>query len=325
MASVIAHLIVDYPRESTHWYWKHAAAASGLFVFLSGTAITPVRTCAKLGLFTLKLALATMIAALIRVREHWPRAFGDELVAGWRESGELLICCAPLFFMAAHFAHRIQAPGQLAQMAAWGLVFPLGAAILLAAFVRRAAYLTHSHLGSLAGFLSALNYGDARTGWAAKRLILGMTLFGVIRFSSWAIDQALPISRGRSPIKVAAFVLLAVVVGVAAGKPHPDWGAGPGAAACAVIAGAAVLTTDSLTGRFTQPCVRAVDWTGALAWLAGAAYPFPSAWSFPITGIFVGPDPMELGRWWSLAPSYCLSVGLCLAGRLIERALRRVR
>lgn len=334
LLSGIAHLNVEFPAEAFTWHWMYAVLAFGLSAMLSLTATGSMQTCAKLGLFTSKLALAVMIAALLRVREHWAKAWTDlpvsltayyESMAPWTSIGGLLIYSAPLMFMAAVFARRLSSPKDVTRVTGWGLMLPFAAAMILAGFIKRAGYLAHRNFGHLAGFLSALNDGNASGGWVAKRLLIAITLFGVIRFAARASDLALPIPPAMRWLRPARHWLFAIAAGFLAGFPLPNWGNWLGSAACIVVAGAAVLTADCLTGRFKQPAARVVDWTGAIAWLSGASLPYRNAWSFPITGVFVGPDPMEWNRLWSIAPSYGLSFGLCLTGRLVEFCLRRVR
>jgi hypothetical protein len=334
LSTITELTIAPPPMGYSQWSWAHAGVGVSLSLVLAGTSVVSLRTNARLALFTNKLALATMIAALIRVRgnlpESWAAFTSTASLAvnpthALDKMGYLLLYSAPLVFLAAVFAHRSQSPRCAVQIGIWGAAVPFVAAVFLSGFVDRAAHLMYRNFGNINPYWAALLGGDARAYYPAKKALILITLFGVVRFAAWAIAEALPLPREKKWARRAILGCVATGIGVACGSLTLDLIAAKGAAACVVVAGAAVLSADYLTGRWRRPGAKTVDWVGLSAWLAGAGILHYRAWTFVFTGIYLGPDQEVWWHSWWILPTYGISFVVCMAGRLIERHSRHVQ
>lgn len=103
-----------------------------LLIFLFTTAQQGLLTRAKLAVFTNKLGLAILIAALIRVREGLPAVLGafrmpvgdDWLSQVVGSLSELALYVAPLALIAANFGYRSGGQRQIAITGLMGIAFP---------------------------------------------------------------------------------------------------------------------------------------------------------------------------------------------------------
>lgn len=301
-------------------------AIAGLLVFLFVTALQSLRTNGKLAVFTNKLAIAILVAALVRVRDGWPSALsgfppqGHNTVSDLGHGLSLLaFYVAPLALLAANFGHRSQGRKKVAMTALMGFAVPVFGTLLVIGVIDVATYASSFYQPSLNPDVVMALFGHAaRMSLPGPMMIVAITEFGAVRFGARALSESLSI---RSLGKRLRWCLLACLIGVIAWLFHgsaPDLSkAGDVSGRLLAVVGA-VLTADFVTGRWQIERVRRIDWVGTVAVLAGMA------------------TPWYLGRWmaadseWfhgSLLPSYGVGFLVCLCGGAVQKMLigRRVQ
>ena len=291
--------------------------AAALLVFLFATGLQSLRNGAKLALFTNKLAIAILVAALIRVHEGWPDALDIFTAPGgrpwfwaWRRLSLLAAYVAPLALLAADFGHRCRERRQEAMTGLMGIGLPLFGTLVVVGVINAVTLASPLYQPSLSpSILLALWSQTARSAQPARMMVAAITLFGAVRFGAMALARTASI---RVPGPRRGLVLLGCFIGaIAWSSLHPyspaftaafDW-----SARCLALAGA-VVTVDYVTGRRRIEQARRVDWIGLIALLAGLATP-----------LFVPHGPVDLA--W-LLPSYLVGFFVCLCGRAAQKLYR---
>ena len=308
--------------------WRQASStelgilSAALLTFLFVTGRQNLRTGARLALFTNKLAFAILIAALIRVHEGWPAILEGAWTDGGRSRGsvvwtglsELAFYVAPLALFGADFGHRSRGRRQVVMTGLMGVALPLFATLLLVGVIGAATNASPFYKPSLQPNVAMALWSEAAaSALPGRRMIVAITIFGVMRFAVKALTEAAAIP----PTGVQwGWALIACLVGAIAWlslRPYApacstalDW-----AARCLGVT-SAIITVDMVVGRQRVEPARRVDWVGCIALLAGLATP-----------LYVTHGPMELTQdpWWYpwLLPSYLVGLLVCLCGRVAQK------
>ncbi len=282
-----------------------------LLAFLFATGLLRLRTEAKLAFFTSKLAIAMLVAALLRVHEGWPAVpfgfpiFGDpqSFPDLWTGVSKLTLQVAPLVLLAANFGNRIRGRKQVAMTALMGIVLPLACALLVVGMIEVAVGHSHYYRPSLnPNVLMALFGGAADSAMQPRVMLVVMTMFGAIRFGARATVESIsiPLFKGNRQWLLLGCTVFAIIWGAL----HQDllnlWTAFERSATVLVVT-CAVLTADYAGGRRQVEQIRRIDFVGVAALLAGLTVAFSGKW---------------------LLPSYGIAFITCLIGRAIEKRLQ---
>jgi hypothetical protein len=297
--------------------------AAAILIFLFITGLQSLRTSAKLALFTNKLGVALLVAALIRVHQGWPAALkGFPSSASspasdlWHGLSLLGFYVAPLALLAANFGCRSAARKQVGMTALMGIAVPLFGTLLFVGVIAIATFHSQCYRPSLnPNVAMALWGGDAGSAVAGPMMLAAITMFGAVRFGTRALAYAVPI---RAPGSRLGWVLLVPIIGATVwaslNQDDPRISAVlEGLVGSLAVAGA-VLTADVVIGKRLPQNVRKVDWVGVTALLAGLAAPF----HMPHAMFNAAAD-----SWWHpwLLPSYGAGFLVCLLGRVVQRTV----
>ena len=295
--------------------------AAGVLVFLFVTGLQSLRTSAKLALFTNKLAIAVLVAALVRVRDGWPaitRDFGDfaVLTGGsglWQGLSLLSFSVAPLVFLAADFGQRSQERKQVAMIALWGLVLPLCGTLVVVGLLAVATFASQFYQPSLPPHIAMALWGKA-AGHCLPGLMMvtAVTMFGAVRFGARALSKSL---SKLAPGRRSRWTLLGCFIGAIvwlALQEYRKYSVPFDLSATCLAVAAAVVTADFLTASWRVERARRVDWVGVAALLGGLASPL----YLPRWVVGAGAE-----QWWHpwLLPSYAVGFLLCLSGRAAQK------
>ncbi len=300
-------------------------------LYLFSTSVQGLRTSSRLAFFTNRLSLAIIVAALIRARSGWAEAWpwwvaqpGDWTIQDIVQyAGMRILYGAPVAFLAVLFAHRVESRRHAALLGICGIAIPVLGAVLVGGF--SVGVVINSDLGivKMASLTHALLKAPREYNLIV-RLLLALTLFGIVRFSAMGLAAAIPIAAEKTWIRGGVLTALACAAAVLAAIREFDGFAAQSHAAVLPVTAAAVLSADFMAGQWKRLNSRKVDWVGVTAWLAGAGVPYYRDLSFILTGAHFGPDLRDWGQPW-IFPAYGTSFVVCAAGRLIERHWRPVQ
>jgi hypothetical protein len=294
--------------------------AASILLFLFYTGLRSLQTNAKMARFTIKLAIAFLVAALLRVREGWPHALSGFPASGgcsdplrfWHGLTWLVSYVGPLAFLAAGFGLRSQERKQVLKIGLWGLVAPLWGTMLVVSFIDLATFATPFYQPSGDANIAMALWGQARKSHASGYLMISaITVFGAVRFGVIALQELVPMLAASRRLRWFVLVGLA---GTIAWLPSNNavfqalfrW-----PTTCLVVA-AAVLTVDCATERWRRVKVRKVDWVGLAALLAGCATPLC------LPNWLVGATSDVAWHPW-LLPSYGMGLLVCVSGRAVQK------
>jgi hypothetical protein len=296
---------------------ESTAVAAAILVFLFLTGLQSWRMSSKQALFTNKLAVAVLFAALIRVRSGWPAALhwlqaSDHAPTLWDLCHGFSILgfyVAPLSLLATNLSSALTASKKdVMKTAVMGIALPLCGALLLVGVIDVAVFASEYYRPSLNPNIAMALWGKAaRTGLRGTMMIAAITTFGAARFGARALNDVVSIpALGKRRI----WLVLSVCIWASAWIAGHEWFIDPStlfeisATSLAIVA--AVLTGDFATG-FRRDQRTPVDWVGSAALLAGLAT-FTCGWFF---------DP-SAERWWHpwLFPSYGVAFIVCFLGRV---------
>jgi len=173
--------------------WLHARGlAPLLLVYIFFTATRGPACSAKLAYFTNKLALAVLVAAVIRVREGWiggvdplPGSGRPALESLWTGGSQLAAYAAPLLFLAARMARPDYTPGEILKIAVMGVLVPLGGGLLVVGALCAATLSSGYYQPSLNPDIAMALWGRAARSAVSPRLMLmAITTFGALRFGA---------------------------------------------------------------------------------------------------------------------------------------------
>lgn len=298
-----------------------ATVASTAYLFL--TALNSLRTSGKLAFFTSKLAIALLIAGLIRVRGGLPSVWEElahrligkqEAIANaWLRVEAVLAFAAPWALLAAIFGARLRDKRQIALTGHLGLALPIIVSIGVSEFASAASPVILNSR-NIAG---ALWYHDSSRFLAPIMALAAISIFGAARFGIRSLAEALsplkerrlafPISMILSACGITALVTLILSQHASFDLPLALGGI---SRILGIVAG--ILTADALTRWRAPTRPRRFDWIGMLAFLAGWAAPWYLPEWTPGTQLDEHYEP------WLLA-SYTIAFAVCAGGRILHK------
>ena len=288
-----------------------------MFLFITG--LQSLRARAKLALFTNKLCIALLLAALVRVHDGWPAILKGLWVPAvhspvsdmWHDLSLLGFYVAPLAFLAANFGHRSQSRNQVAVTALMGIALPLFGTLSFACIIGVATYHSRFYTPSLPPNVNMALWGGVAPSAEPGPMMLAMiTMFGAVRFGVRALADCISVRALLAP-------LIGVIVWASLSSNEPNFQAALEASArCLAVAGA-VLTADFVTRKWRSERARRFDWVGMAALIGGLTVPlYLSPWM-----VEAAADP-----WWHpwLLPSYAVGFLACLFGRAVRGMIQNV-
>ena len=298
-------------------------AAVGLFLF--ATSLQSLRTNAKLAVFTNKLAIAILIAALLRVREGWPAVLNGLPIPGersgrldaWHGFSLLVFGVAPLALFAATFGSRIGGRKQVVKTALSGVALPVFGSLLVAGIIDAAALRSASYTPSLSPNIMMALWSHSASGARGGTMMLTViATFGAGRFGARSLIEAVSIPGVGTAAKWAVLGCCLCFIAWIPTHYFPTLAtAFEASATCLTVAGA-ILTADLITGRRQTAGARKIDWVGLSALAAGLAMPF-------YMPFLTSSEAPEL--WWHpwLLPSFGVGFVTCLVGGLLQKRMAK--
>ena len=244
--------------------------------------------------FTLRLSLAVLIAAALRVHEGWPEIFSTRPAStDFHTLEELALTIAPLGLLAAAHTPKIR-----------HFAFPLFASLFLVGLINLA-----THNSGFAGPKGLVNIANALWGGAAGSAVPGsmmiaiITTFGAARFSLRELANA-ACTKTIFALTLTAIAALTAwrtrETIVAFYELHSDL------PATVLAITAAILTADALHNRPTPP--KQINWIATLALLTALAVAYAVA----------NTNAIPNQSW--LLPSYITAFAITIAGRKLQRS-----
>jgi hypothetical protein len=294
-----------------------------LFLFISGLQGLWVQS--KLALFSVRLAIAILIAALLRAHEGWPtitrglppseqQPVGVEL---WRGLSLAAVYVAPLSILAANYGRLLETRAGVLKTTMTGIALPLFGTLILVAIIEVAT--GHSSL-----YQPSLNPSIAMALWShasaryqpGTMTVATITVFGAARFGANALTESLSfVTLGQRAKWAATGMFIAVIAWLSLHADFQTLFVFRDLAARALIVVGAVVTADVVAGKRWGEGARRVDWVGVGALLAGLGTPlYLPDW---VAGAVAG-------EWWQpwLFPSYCAAFLVCGLGRVLQKQSR---
>jgi hypothetical protein len=277
-------------------------AAGSLALLLFWIGMQSLRAAVRLGFLTNVLGIVLLIAALMRGRAGWPEAIQAMTRQGWmvetpdlwRGLAQLSFWAAPLLFLASDFGQRCPGRRQVCLIGVFGIVLPAAGTLLTAGFIERAA--GHGARYSLA--------------------IVAVTMFGVVGFGARLLGNCLAVLRGH---RFAYWTLLGLAVGAIAALASIlflDVSSVLYPLARGLVAAAAVISADFLTGRWRATVAKKIDWIGVTAFLIG--------WGLPYVLDLIIDDLDTPAQDPLLVQAYILSFSICLLCRVARIGYDRI-
>jgi hypothetical protein len=293
-------------------------SATLLLAFLGYTALQSHETNVTLAKFTNRLGIAFLLAAAIRLHEAWPQALPILLSSGPERPGafdyqrlsRLAFDLAPLGFLGAACAARIDTEKNTIRTTLLGFAFPLGAVLLALSSINLATFHSSFYRPSLEPTIAMAVWGGAATSYLSGFILITIvTTFGAARFAIRAIPAAMPNPRLHL---LAVVTTLAIAIAIFLWRQllqqqlfPPEFE--PSSVILAIAA--AILSADALHRRPTTP--KRIDWPATAALLLAFAVAY---------GISQSTHP-ALESWWRpwIFPSYLTAFTITLAGRKLQK------
>ncbi len=293
--------------------WDTLIASALLLAFLAYTALQSHQTSVNLAKFTNRLAIAVLLAAVIRLHEAWATSLPMLLTTGpdspsrfpFERFTKLAFELAPLALLASAFAQRIGSEREALRTAALGFATPLCAVLLLLSAINFTTFHSSFYQPSLEPTIAmALWGGAASSAIPGGFMITTITTFGAIRFGIRAIPTAVPNPRFHLPAVCAVLTGVALLV-----VSTPESLIDSSIPSTVLAVTTAILTADALHNHPTPP--KQIDWVATLALLTALAVAYAIA--------NTNADPNK--SWWHpwLFPAYITAFTITLAGRKLER------
>ena len=206
----LPHFILRRDVSST----ESAIIAAGLLTFLFITGLQSMRTAAKLALFTNKLGIALLIAALLRVHQGWPAAlkgFPSPVVSSpvsdvCQGLSLLTFYVAPLALLSANFGRRTTARKQVAITALMGIALPLFGTLLFVGVIVVATFHSQFYRPSLNPNIVMALWGDvADSALPGPMMLAAITMFGAVRFGARALADSISVRAVPSRLRWVVF------------------------------------------------------------------------------------------------------------------------
>ena len=296
--------------------------AAVVLVFLFITGLQSLRTSAKLALFTNKLGIAILIAALLRVHQGWPAVLKPIPISSersvvldlWHGLSLLSFYVAPLALLAADFGHRIPGRKQVVRTALAGIALPLAGTLLFVGVISVATLHSRFYTPSLNPNIAMALWGHAAgSSLPGVMMLATITMFGPVRFGARALVESVSIPGYGNRLR---WVLLGFLIGAIAvaslQQDSPYLSAVfEMSATCLAVAGA-VLAADIVTGRHPVERAQRIDWVGAVALLTGLTTPL-------YVPLVIGAAPES---WWHpwLLPSCGMGFLVCVTSGMVRKA-----
>jgi hypothetical protein len=165
--------------------------AAVVLVFLFITGLQSLRISAKLALFTNKLAIAVLVAALLRVHQGWPAVLEMVPISSersvvsdlWHGLSLLSFYVAPLAFLAADFGYRIPGRKQVVKTALMGISLPLAGTLLFVGVISVATLHSRFYTPSLNPNIAMALWGHgAGSSLPGVMMLATITMFSAVRF-----------------------------------------------------------------------------------------------------------------------------------------------
>ncbi len=292
-------------------------SATLLLAFLGYTALQSHETNFTLAKFSNRLGIAFLLAAAIRLHEAWPQALPLLLSSGPERPGtfdyqrlsRLAFDLAPLGFLGAACAARIDTEKNTIRTTLLGFAFPLGAVLLALSSINFATFHSSFYRPSLEPTIAMAVWGGAATSYLSGFILITIvTTFGAARFAIRAIPAAMPNPRLHL---LAVVTTLAIAIAIFLWRqllqqqPFPT----EFETSSVILAiAAAILSADALHRRPTTP--KRIDWTATAALLLAFAFAYSISQS----------THPALESWWRpwIFPSYLTAFTITLAGRKLQ-------
>ena len=309
----IGLLLIRWPYHRGPTTAESGLVAAAITLFLFATALQSMQTNAKLALFTNKLSLAILIAALVRARAGWPAAWealshGPRFMEAtdWRRVSYLIFYFAPLALLASDFGHRTRTRKEAMLIGLIGLTVPFAASLFAAAFMAQATRGLHANFSNDPTIATALFHGTSSRYLGPRMMVTAITMFGSARFGIRALANSVPFEGQTIRRSVLAFVACCIVI-LAVATPESMHSVVEILTRCLVVA-AAVFTADFIAGTWRAERPPKVDWIGVTSLAAGV-----------VTPLLEMPSLTE--PWWYpwLLPSDAVSFVTCLLLRVNRR------
>ena len=296
--------------------------AVGIAALVFVTGLQSTRTGGRLALFTNKLGIALLLAALIRVHGGFPAALngfghGDRsAIELWQGLSRLVFYAGPLALLASNFGYRSQSRRQVTMIGLGGFVLPIFGTLLLTGLINIATLKSPVYQPSLNPTVGMALWAHAASSALPPRMMFAaITVFGAMRFGARALADYVPMQLATSPrswIWLGGLVLAVAWFGLH--QDAPDRVTVLDVSATILISAAAVVTADVITGAHRDKRERRIDWVGTAALLAGLA-------CLPIWMWATGAEPWT--HTW-LLPSYGMAMLVCVVGRSVGGSRKEV-
>lgn len=309
-----------------HYFRREPPLQTSLAVVICVTAILfwtglqDSSTSEKLALFSGKLSLVIFAAAVIRVREGLPW-----VPAGLPNYGEttpfeevlrsfamIVSIFGPLIFLSADFGFRAGGKRPVLLTGVIGIAVPFTVIQILTAITELATLHSSRYTPSVEATVAmALFSGTSGSAFPSRLAVAWITTFGSARFCVHALrDSVLP-SRFSPKVRwplLKGFALLAVTLALG---PFEGFSGSPPVPTTCLVVTAGVLTAEFLAGARGGYRIRAIDWIGLMALVAGVTV----ALRIEISSI---DSAWNAGLLWG----YGVAFATCLAGRLAQHGFR---
>jgi hypothetical protein len=238
--------------------------------FLMATALRSIVTSAKLAFFSGKLAIAMLVAALIRVRDGLPQAFtgypypmpSPMMADVWHDLSQLAFGFGALVFLAADFGYRLPNRRAVLKTGGFGIALALSLTLMVTNFIRVVTQWSWHHSQNRASIAVMEAFADvASLAWSGRFAIGLITIFAMIRFGLRTLDAWFP--RGPLPRWGAQLLFAATIAAAPAYATTDAAGVVQDFAGTCLACTASVLTAAAVTRR------ERVGWRGSLALAAG--------------------------------------------------------
>jgi hypothetical protein len=295
--------------------------AAGIFLFAFVTGLQTLHVTAKLAVFTNKLGIAILVAALIRVRDGWARVWSGAWYTvvqsspsnEWHGVVMIFFYAAPLFLLAAGYGGRVRMPTDIVKIAGFGLTVPLFGTLLIVGVIDAATLVSRSYQPSLwPNVAMALWMHVAGRALPGLMMVASFTIRGALRFGARALDESVKIFACGSR---AHWAIVGSFIPVIAWLSN-EWNRWNFAFSDWLVTGlavaSAVITADFMFSKGRDANKRKVDWVGTTALVAG--------W----TAVLYLPKQIvgtHGDSWWhpGLLPSYGMGFLVCLIGRALQK------
>lgn len=319
----IALLLYQWPYRRDPTRAESALLAAAITLLLFATALQSLRTNAKLALFTNKLSIAILIAALIRVRAGWPSAWEAlshspgfmQQATDWRRVPFLFFYFAPLALLASDFGQGSRTPKEAGLIGVVGPALSLAVSILAAGFIGQASHVLHGNTGNGSPTAAALFSGASSRYLGPRMMVTAITMFGSARFGIRALAHSVPFEGQKIRRGVLALVACCIVI-LAVATPDSMHSVLEMLTRC-LIAATAVFSADFIAGSWRAEKPKKVVWIGVIVFSLGLVTSF-GLWYLVGLDLFT-PSLAEPEFYPWLLPTYAVSFMTCLLLRIARR------